>query len=72
MSQPFLDVRSLSDSPDKARGMKRTLAFDSNAKRVSVSLKTTQKTMETSTHAFEMLVDLIADGYRSVAARKGA
>lgn len=45
---------------------------DGNAKRISISLKNTQKTLETSTHPFEMLVDLIADGYRSVAARKGA
>lgn len=53
-------------------GARSEASGDSNAKRLSISLKTTQKTMETSTHAFEMLVDLIADGYRSVAARKGA
>ena len=48
-------------------------ATDGPAKRLSVSLKkTTKTTMETPTEAFQMLLDLIADGYRSVTARKGA
>ena len=48
-------------------------ATDGRAKRLSVSLKKTTKTMmETPTEAFAMLLDLIADGYRSVTARKGA
>lgn len=48
-------------------------AADDTPKRLSVSLKkTTKTTMETSTEAFQMLLDLIADGYRSVTARKGA